>query len=46
MPNNSFKTAFRQLSRNRTYTIINIAGLATGVAVCLLIFVFIRFDRF
>jgi putative ABC transport system permease protein len=41
---NYFKTAIRSLLRNRNYTIINIAGLATGVAVCLLIFVIIQFE--
>jgi putative ABC transport system permease protein len=44
MLNNQLKTAYRQLLRNRSYTIINIAGLAVGIAVCLLIFVFIRFE--
>ncbi len=44
MLNNSFKTACRQLLRHRSYTIINIAGLAAGIAVCLLIFVYIRFE--
>lgn len=44
MPNNSLKTAFRQLLRHRSYSIINISGLAAGIAVCLLIFVFIRFE--
>lgn len=47
---NSFKTAFRSLIRNRNYTIINIAGLAVGIAVCMMIFVIIQFqtgfDRF
>ncbi|HEU4901260.1 MAG TPA: ABC transporter permease [Flavisolibacter sp.] len=38
-----FKTAFRSLSRNRNYTIINIAGLAVGVAVCMMIFFIIQF---
>lgn len=28
-----FNTAFRSLTRNRNYTIINIAGLAVGIAV-------------
>jgi putative ABC transport system permease protein len=44
MLNNQLKTAYRQLLRNRSYTIINIAGLAAGIAVVLLIFVFIRFE--
>ena len=41
---NYFKTAFRSLTRNRNYTIINIAGLAVGIAVCLMIFIIIQFQ--
>src|ERR1700744_4416266 len=44
MPNNPFKIPYRQLVRNRSYTIINMAGLTAGIAVCLLIFVYIRFE--
>ncbi|MEP7141911.1 MAG: ABC transporter permease [Ferruginibacter sp.] len=40
---NYFKTAFRSLTRNRNYTFINIAGLAVGIAVCMMIFIIIRF---
>ena len=40
---NYFKTAFRSLIRNRNYTIINIAGLAVGIAVCMMIFIIIQF---
>jgi putative ABC transport system permease protein len=40
---NYFKTAFRTLIRNRNYTIINIAGLAVGIAVCRMIFIIIQF---
>ncbi len=40
---NYFKTAFRSLTRNRNYTIINIAGLAVGIAVCMVIFIIIQF---
>ncbi len=40
---NYFKTAIRSLSRNRNYTIINISGMAVGVAVCLIIFIIIQF---
>lgn len=40
---NYFKTAFRSLARNRDYTIINIAGLAVGIAVCMIIFIIIQF---
>src|SRR5580765_7166077 len=41
---NYFKTAFRSLIRNRNYTIINIAGLAVGIAVCVMIFIIIQFQ--
>src|SRR5665213_977968 len=41
---NYFKTAFRRLARNRNYTIINIAGLSVGIAVCMMIFIIIRFQ--
>jgi putative ABC transport system permease protein len=34
---NYFKIAFRNLAKNKGYTFINIAGLATGMAVALLI---------
>ena len=41
---NYFKTSFRSLIRNRNYTIINIAGLAVGIAVCMMIFIIIQFQ--
>src|SRR5450432_385651 len=41
---NYFKTAFRSLTRNKNYTIINIAGLAVGIAVCMMIFIIIQFQ--
>jgi len=41
---NYFINVYRNLSRRLTYTIINLAGLTTGIAVCLLIFVIIRFE--
>src|SRR5215210_1568580 len=41
---NYFKTAFRSLSRNRSFTIINIAGLAVGISVCMMIFIIIQFQ--
>src|SRR5687768_16303096 len=43
MIGNYLKTAFRSLSRNRNYTIINIAGMAVGNAVCMMIFIIIQF---
>ena len=44
MLKNYFKTAFRSLARNKTYAIINIAGLAVGIAVCLAIFIIIQYQ--
>jgi putative ABC transport system permease protein len=41
---NYFKTAFRSLIRNRNYTIINMAGLGVGIAVCMIIFIIIQFQ--
>lgn len=38
---NYFKTAFRNLLKNKFYTSINIAGLAVGIATCLLIFLYV-----
>ena len=38
---NYFKTAFRNLTKNRFYTLINVAGLAIGLATCLLIFLYV-----
>ena len=44
MIRNYFKIAWRNLSRNKNFTIINVAGLAVGIAVCLLIFLVIQFE--
>lgn len=44
MLKNYFKTAFRSLLRNKQYAIINILGLAAGLAVCLIIGMIIRFE--
>jgi putative ABC transport system permease protein len=41
---NYLKTAFRNLWRNKNFTFINIAGLAVGIAVCLIIFLIIQFE--
>ncbi|MCR9254326.1 MAG: ABC transporter permease [bacterium] len=38
------KTAFRTLLRNKTYTAINILGLAVGIGICLLIYQYIQFE--
>jgi putative ABC transport system permease protein len=44
MLKNYFKTAFRNLQRNTSYAIINMLGLAIGIAACLLIFLVVRFE--
>jgi putative ABC transport system permease protein len=41
MLKNYLKTAFRNLSRNKFYTLINIIGLAIGLATCLLIILYV-----
>ena len=38
---NYFKTALRNLTKNKFYTSINIIGLAVGLATCLLIFLYV-----
>src|SRR5690242_9216670 len=45
MLRNYFKIAIRSLLKQRVYSIINITGLAVGVASCLLIAMFV-FDEF
>ncbi|MBC7569966.1 MAG: ABC transporter permease [Spirosoma sp.] len=50
MLTNYLKIALRQLWRNRLYSLINISGLALGVACCLLISLYVygewNYDRF
>ena len=41
---NYFKVALRSLVRKKVYTLINIAGLGVGIAVCLMIFIIIQFQ--
>ncbi|HXR84410.1 MAG TPA: ABC transporter permease [Hanamia sp.] len=47
---NYFKTAFRNLARNKIYSVINIAGLSIGLACAMLIMLYVKdevsFDRF
>lgn len=45
MLKNFFITAFRNLARNRTYTFINIFGLALGISSALVLFKFINFHK-
>ena len=44
MIKNYFKTALRNLQRNKSYAVINMFGLAIGIAACLLIFLLVRFE--
>ena len=44
MLKNYIKTAWRSLLRNKSYAIINVIGLAIGIAACLLIFLVINFE--
>src|SRR5580698_8125675 len=41
MLKNYLKTAFRNLVKNKFYTLINIIGLAEGIATCLLILLYV-----
>lgn len=47
---NYFKTAWRNLWKNKVYTLINITGLAIGLACCMLIILYtkdeVSYDRF
>ncbi|MCG2617155.1 ABC transporter permease [Terrimonas sp. NA20] len=38
------KTAFRSLWKNKGFSLINIAGLGAGIAVCLIIFTILQFE--
>ncbi len=42
MIRNYFKVAFRNLMKRKVFTVINILGLATGMAVCMLIVMFVQ----
>ncbi len=44
MFSNNLKIALRNMARNKTFAVINIAGLAVGIAVFILIFEFIAFE--
>jgi putative ABC transport system permease protein len=45
MIKNYFKTAWRNLWKNKTYSFINITGLAIGMAACILILLFVFYER-
>ena len=42
---NYWTVAVRALAKNKTYSIINIAGLAIGMAACIMILLYIRYER-
>lgn len=42
---NFFITAYRNLLRNRFFTLINLAGLSTGMAACIMIAQYVTFER-
>ena len=42
---NSWTVAVRALAKNRTYSIINIAGLAIGMAACIMILLYVRYEE-
>src|ERR1043166_5021504 len=42
---NYFKTAWRNLWKNKIYSAINIAGLAIGMAACILIMLFVFYEK-
>ncbi len=42
MFNNYFKIAFRNLKKQKSYSLINITGLALGIAVCILMLLYVR----
>ena len=44
MLRNYFTVAFRALTKNRTYAFINIFGLALGLAACLLLLLYVRYE--
>ncbi|MEP7268740.1 MAG: ABC transporter permease, partial [Saprospiraceae bacterium] len=44
MIKNYFKTALRNLNRNKSFALINTLGLAVGIAACFLIFLIVQFE--
>src|ERR687889_1208622 len=42
---NYWTVAVRALAKSKTYSIINIAGLAIGMAACILILLYIRYEQ-
>jgi len=42
---NYFKTAWRNLWKNKIYSVINISGLAIGMAACIVIMLFVFYEK-
>src|SRR5574338_585258 len=42
---NYFKTAWRNLWKRKAYSIINIIGLAIGMAACIIIMTFVLYEK-
>ena len=42
---NYWTVAVRALAKNRTYSVINVAGLAIGMAACIMILLYIRYEQ-
>ena len=42
---NYWTVAVRALAKSKTYSIINIAGLAIGMAACIMILLYINYER-
>lgn len=44
MLQNYFKTAYRNILRHKNYAILNVSGLAIGIAACFILFLVIRYE--
>src|SRR4028119_920272 len=42
---NYFSVGVRALAKNKTYAFINIFGLAIGLAACLMLLLYVRYER-
>jgi len=45
MLRNYIKIAFRNLLKNKVYSLLNIFGLALGIAACFFIFQYVHFEK-
>lgn len=45
MLKNYFITAFRNLTKNKTFSVINIIGLSIGIAACLFISIYVNYEK-